>query len=175
MQIVNSSRSPSRPTCTQRGAKAVALSSMFLLTLLHLPNAVGQDAEAEATGAPEKELDGYTVRWGTTTTSFLPHRVIKKHGLRPSGRGVLSVVVIKDQEDPSTPSPVKAEVSAQATDRVGQTRDIEMRPVTSRGLTSYLGTFDVEDRDQLKFTIRVRPDAWAEARTVEFQRRFILD
>lgn len=175
MQIVNSNRSLSWSAYTQRGTKAAALSFMFLLTLLHLPDAVGQDAEAEATGAPEKELDGYTVRWGTTTTSFLPQRVIKKHGLRPSGRGVLSVVVIKDQEEPSTPTPVKAEVSAQATDRVGQTRDIEMRPVTSHGLTSYLGTFDVEDRDQLKFRIRVRPDAWDEARTVEFQRRFILD
>lgn len=175
MQIVKSSRSPSPPTYAQKGTKAAALTSWFLMTLLHLPNALGQDAEAEATGAPEKELDGYTVRWGTTTTSYFPQRVIEKHGLRPSGRGVLSVVVIKDQEDPSTPSPVKAEVSAQATDRVGQTRDIEMRPVTSQGLTSYLGTFDVEDRDQLKFRIRVRPEAWDEVRTVEFQRRFFLD
>lgn len=136
---------------------------------------LAQDTESKPSGIPEKELNGYTVRWGTTTTSFFPRRVIEKHGLEPRGRGVLSVVVLKDQGDQSTPKPVEAEMSAHATNRLGQRRDIVMRPVTEDGLTSYIGTFAVNDQEQLTFEVRVRPQGWEEPRRVEFQRRFILD
>lgn len=66
-------------------------------------------------------------------------------------------------------------MSAHAINRLQQGRDIVMRPVTDDGLTSYIGTFVVNDQEQLTFEVRVRPQGWEERRNVEFQRRFILD
>lgn len=122
----------------------------------------------------ERRVDGYTVRWSATVTGFLPQSVVEKHQLKPSGRGILNVVVLDRMEGDEPPPTVRADVSVTATNLAEQLRTINMYPVTDDGRTSYIGTFDVHHGDVLDFNIRVRPPDREEPFTVNFERRFFL-
>jgi len=118
----------------------------------------------------ERTIDGYTVRWNASITGFIPQTVLDEHGLEPSGRGVLNVVVLRDDTG-VPPQTVEAEVSAIVTDLLGHSHPIDMIEVEGNGRTSYFGSFDVDGREQLRFDLSVRPPG-EEAHTIEFQRRF---
>lgn len=123
---------------------------------------------------PPVILDGYRVRWNTTVTGFLPSEVIETHTLRPSGRGVLNVVILKDAPDQQPPTTVAAGVSATVTDMVGRVRPLDLREISENGRTSYLGTFDVEDGQLLRFDLQVTVPG-VKTTTFDFQRRFSIE
>jgi hypothetical protein len=123
---------------------------------------------------PPVALDGYQVRWNTTVSGFLPRETIETHTLRPEGRGVLNVVILKDSAEQQLPVTVTAEVSATVTDMVGRVRPVDLREISENNRTSYLGTFDVEDGQLLRFDLQVTVPG-VETRTFDFQRRFSID
>lgn len=158
---------------TAHRARVVAVAGL-LLVLLGLGGAApGQGVNREP-AAGQHRVDGYVVRWNTTTTGFLPREVVRQHDLQPKGRGVLNVVVLKEEDPQKLPRTVQAEVSARVRDLLGQIRRIEMREVEEHGRFSYLGTFDVDDGDQLRFELTVSRAARTPLE-VTFERRFALD
>ncbi len=164
---------PERGAVRALGATLVALA----LCLSATPSQAALTGYPDAPPAAMKEVrldDGFTLRWGATTTNFLPPEVIDKHDLQPTGRGVLSLVLLKDLPGPDSSTPVPASVTAVAVDQAGNVRDIKMLEVTENGMTSYMGTFDVENRDHLQFEVQVRSEEWDEPRKVTFDRRFFF-
>ena len=93
-------------------------------------------------------------------------------GLKRSSRGVINVVVLKD--DGLTPT-VPAEVAVAVTDPLGRTRELDMPPVTENDKTSYMGNFDVENNQTLRFEIQVSPTGAPAMRTIRFDRRFFVE
>lgn len=154
---------------------AGAAAAWLLLGLLALAGsaAFAQGVNQEPASGQHR-IDGYVVRWNTTTTGFLPREVIRKHDLAPQGRGVLNVVVLQDDDPQKLPETVQADVTVQVRDLLGQVRQIEMREVEENGRFSYLGTFDVDGRDQLRFELTVRREAETPL-NLTFERRFVID
>jgi hypothetical protein len=134
--------------------------------------ALAQDTSLEP-AAGEQRINGHTVRWNTTVTSFLPQQAVKTHNLRPSGRGVLNVVVLKDSEPDQLPETVAADVSAQLRNLRGQIQRLDMRRIEAHGRISYLGTFDVDDGDQLRFELSVHLPGETPL-AIAFEQRFVI-
>jgi hypothetical protein len=157
------------------GQCAIFTASGLLIMLLALAatTALAQGVNQEPASGQHR-IDGYVVRWNTTTTGFLPREVVRRHDLVPQGRGVLNVVVLEDEDPQKLPESVQAEVTAQVRNLLGQVRRIEMREVEENGRFSYLGTFDVDDGDQLRFELRVQRQGETPL-TVAFERRFLID
>ncbi|MDZ7750102.1 MAG: DUF4426 domain-containing protein [Gammaproteobacteria bacterium] len=122
----------------------------------------------------EATVDGYTIRWSTAVTGFLPRSMVEKHHLGSSGRGVLNVVILEPTEEGKAGDTVKGDVSVTAYNLASQLRTIDMHPVRINDRTSYIGTFDIHHGDELDFTIHVRPPGMEQPFTVEFERRFLL-
>lgn len=157
----------------RRCALLTAPGLLIILLALVATTALAQGVNQEPASGQHR-IDGYVVRWNTTTTGFLPREVVRKHDLVPQGRGVLNVVVLQDDDPQKLPEPVQAEVTAQVRDLLGQVRRIEMREVEENGRFSYLGTFDVDDGDQLRFELSVHRRAGTPL-DVTFERRFVID
>lgn len=152
------------------GAPGLALA---LVAALAVGQAPARDSSLEpATG--ERRIDGYVVRWNTTVTGFLPRQAVETHGLRPSGRGVLNVVVLREAAAGAPPETVAADVSARVRNLRGQIQRLDMRPIEANDRISYLGTFEVDDRDQLRFELQVHPPGGATL-PIAFERRFLID
>lgn len=155
------------------------LLAFALLWLAALPacTAVGADA-TPANPRPqalETQLDGYSIHTSTVVTAFLPEEVLKTHGLRARGRAVLHLVVFNRAEQGDGIVTVPAEIEAEVSNLLGQRRPIEMREITENGMTSYLGAFDAEHDDLLKFDIVVRPAGGTASKRIEFERRFLYE
>ena len=157
-----------RPTAA--GTLAAALVLTLLLALGGAPTAVAQDAPLVPVSG-EHAINGYSVHWNTTVTGFLPASVIETHGLEPSGRGVLNVVVLKKPGAGGIPATTSADISANVSGVLRRSEPIRLRRIEEHGRTSYLGTFDVEGRERLRFELQVKlPGKRTEH--IEFQGRF---
>jgi hypothetical protein len=104
------------------------------------------------------QVPGYTIHHNAMTTDTLTPKVAKAYGIqRSKNRGMLNVSVIKDQPG-TTGVPVKAKVTATATNLTGQSRNIEMREVIDGDAIYYLADFRVTDQETLDFKLDVQPN-----------------
>jgi hypothetical protein len=155
-----------------------ALTATLVVTLL-ATMAVGPAAAQPASLEPatgEQRVNGYLVRWNTTLTRFLSQEAIEAHDLPAEGHGVLNVVVLRDEDGDATPTQqtVEADVSASVRNLRGRVRQIDMRPVEANDAISYIGSFAVEGRDQLRFEVEIRPPGESPL-AIAFERRFVSD
>jgi hypothetical protein len=154
------------------GAGTLGLALALVAALAFGQAPAPHNSLAPATG--EWRMDGYVVRWNTTVTGFLPRQTVETHGLRRSGRGVLNVVVLREAGSGPLPETVAADVSARVRNLRGQVQRLDMHPIEANDRISYLGTFEVDDRDQLRFELQVHPPGGATVPIV-FERRFLID
>ncbi|HKJ94079.1 MAG TPA: DUF4426 domain-containing protein [Gammaproteobacteria bacterium] len=89
------------------------------------------------------------------TGTLQPEIARRYHITRSRQRGLLTVAILRDGD------PVRADVTATATDLNQQVREIDMREVREGQAIYYIGTFRANDGERLKFRITAdtrRPD-----------------
>lgn len=117
----------------------------------------------------------YTVHYNTINTSMLDPEVARGYGItRSKNRALLNVSVLKNVMGTSV-HPVKAKVSATATNLSAQLRDIKIRELEDGGAIYYIGEFPISNEETLSFNIRVQPEGQGESQSISFQQQFFTD
>ncbi|HKK13158.1 MAG TPA: DUF4426 domain-containing protein [Gammaproteobacteria bacterium] len=121
-----------------------------------------------------QDFGHYVVHFNALTTDMLSSNIARQYGIvRSKNRGMLNVVVLKKVLG-ATGEPVKARVSATATNLAGQTKSVGLREVDEGKAVYYLGEFPVAHEETVKFNIRVQPAGSDATYTVRFQHEFII-
>jgi len=119
---------------------------------------------------------GYTIHHNAMTTDNLSPKIAKAYNIqRSKARGMLNVSVIKDKAG-STGTPVKAKVSAMASNPLtGHARLIDMREVSEGNAVYYIGDFGVGNRETLNFELQVTPNGAPAPLTAKLSQQFFTD
>ena len=121
------------------------------------------------------QVPGYTIHHNAMTTDNLSPQVAKAYNIqRSKSRGLLNVSVIKEQPG-TTGTPVKARVSATATNLSGQSRTIEMREVQDGDAIYYLADFRVTNEETLDFSLEVQPDGASKNYRASLRQQFFTE
>ena len=119
-------------------------------------------------------IPGYIIHHNALPTDTLSPEVARHYGLtRSKNRGMLNVSVIKGIPG-TTGQPVKAQVSAQATNLAGQSREIELREIIDGDAIYYIGDFRVADQETLNFTLQVTPEGSTESYSARLSQQFFI-
>ena len=121
------------------------------------------------------QIPGYTIHHNAMTTDMLTPQVAKAYNIqRSKNRGMLNVSVIKEQPG-TTGVPVKAKVTATATNLTGQSRDIEMREVLDGDAVYYLADFRVTNQETLDFKLDVQPKGTSNHFQTNLRQQFLTE
>lgn len=108
----------------------------------------------------------YQVHYNAIPSGFLGAEVAQSYGiLRSRNRGVLLVSVKRADQA------VSARVEAQVGPSGERLQELEMRPVQTSGITSYIGSFTIADGESRYFRLRITPADGAPLE-LEFSQQF---
>ncbi|GAB4171513.1 MAG: hypothetical protein Kow0020_06280 [Wenzhouxiangellaceae bacterium] len=100
----------------------------------------------------------YEIHYNAFTSDRLAPEVASAYGIRRAGnQAILNITVLKRDSK----EPVRAWLSAAATNLTGQRREIEMREISDQGAIYYLGQFRINDEETLDFEVLVVPEGHA--------------
>lgn len=103
-------------------------------------------------------IDNYWIHHNAFTTDLLAPEVARNYGIsRSNQRGMLNLSIIRGGDSILTGTPVAATVQVQATDFLGQTREIPLREIREDQAIYYVGDFRVAHEEWLKFTMQILP------------------
>ena len=110
----------------------------------------------------------YTVHYSAFTTDILTPEVAKVYGIsRSKSRALLNISVLKKVMG-TTGQPVRAAVTATATNLSAQFRALSVRELDEHGAIYYIAETTVANEETLKFSVQVVP----EGETAPFQFSF---
>ena len=135
-----------------------------------------------ATAEQSQRFDGYTVHYNTMNTEMLNAEVARGYKItRSKNRALLNISVLQDGEPSSsvktkgTFHPVKAEVTATATNLSSQMREIKIRELEDAGAIYYIGEIPVRNEETLDFDVQVQPAGSEETYTLKFSQQFFTE
>ena len=135
------------------------------ITGLLMINAQAEQAET---------FSGYAVHYNAFATDMLDPTVARSYHIqRSKNRALLNISVLKKVMGTSG-TPIKAQVSASATNLIQQFREIPVHEVRDGEAIYYLGEFRISNEETLKFTIDVTP-AGGPKHTFSFTQQFFTD
>ena len=118
---------------------------------------------------------GYTIHHNAIPTAALTPAVATGYRItRSKYRGLLNVSVIKDVPG-TTGQPVTAMVKANATNLLGQSRDVSMREIREGEAVYYIGEFPIINRETLTFELKVTPDGTQKPISASLSQQFYVD
>ncbi len=133
--------------------------------LLLCVSAIGHAGQAETFGP-------YAVHYNTFNTNLLTPDVARAYSIqRSASRALLNIAVIR-HDDETMGTPVRARVSATATNLAGQRRDLNMREIRDQDAIYYIGSFGISNEETLNFRISVQPLGQTEAHEFSFRQQF---
>jgi len=87
---------------------------------------------------------------------------------------MINVSVIKES-DGTTGTPVKADVTARATNLTGQSRDIDLREILDGDAIYYIGEMRVANQETINFQLEVQPQGASKTFQAKFSQTFYTD
>jgi hypothetical protein len=123
-----------------------------------------------------QDFGDYVVHYNTLNTNLIPPQVAQGYGItRSPSRALLNIAVLKKVMD--TPgTPVRAAVTASATNLTGQLRELEIREITeSEGAVYYLAVFPVHNLETYRFEVRVTITGEQDPLMVRFTQQFYTE
>ena len=140
--------------------------SLILLTLAASP------VQAEQA----RTFGDYTVHYNAFTTNSLSPQIAKLYKItRSNNRALLNIAILK-KETGATARPVKARVSATATNMNSQLRRLSVRELIEPGdpgAIYYLAETKVNNGDTLTYNVKITPEGEQKAYSFRFQQLFI--
>jgi hypothetical protein len=127
-------------------------------------------------GAEQSQTFGdYTIHYNAINTEMLDPAVAKGYGItRSKNRALLTISVLKNQIGTSV-QPVKAKVTATATNLTSQLRIIKSRELEDAGAIYYIGEIPVRNEETLEFNVEVQPEGSEETYSLKFQQQFFTE
>ena len=137
---------------------------LLALLVVFAPVLAAQDAHLV-------EVGEYTVHYNALPTTLLTPEVARQYGItRSSGRALLNVSVIRDQD--GLPTGIPARISAAATNLNGQRQDLNVREVREAEAIYYLAEARFQDQETLTFDLEVTPEGSDEVIRTRFSQQF---
>lgn len=135
---------------------------LFVLVFINTP----------AWAGTSQTFGDYTVFYSAFTSDSLQPSIAKTYKItRSKNRGLLSISILKKSLAPLG-TPVKAKVSAEATNLTGQLKNIEIREVDDGSSIYYLSEFYVSHKEVLDFTLHIKTDSQTSPFEVKFRQQF---
>ncbi|MFU8896786.1 MAG: DUF4426 domain-containing protein [Gammaproteobacteria bacterium] len=133
-------------------------------------------AEArEITRASSETFGDYIVHFNAQSTTMLPVDVARAFGIqRGSNRAMLNIAVLR-RSDANGEHAVGAAVDVQATNLLGQLKDMRMRELREGEAIYYIGELRVANEEIINFNISVRPVDSDAPHQFRFQQQFYTD
>lgn len=114
----------------------------------------------------------YTLHYSAFTTDTLQPEIAKAYQIKRSNKtGLVNITVLKKVMG-TTGQPVRAAVTATATNLHDQVQDLSLRELVDHGAIYYLADFPVSNEETLKFHVEARPEGAAETISADFDQEF---
>ena len=141
------------------------------LTLGLLLALTGSIARAEQA----KDFGNYSVHYSAFTTDVLTPDVAKVYNIvRSKNRALLNISVLKKEMGAGI-KPVRARVTASATNLSAQLKTFEMRELGDQGAIYYVAEAPISDRETLRFNVQVTPEGESKSYTFTFEQQFFTN
>ena len=119
-----------------------------------------------------KQFGDYTVYYNAFTSDSLQPAIARAYNItRSKNRGLLSISVLKKSLSPLG-SPVKAKVTANATNLTGQLKNIVVREIEDGTSVYYISEFHISHKEVLDFTLEIQPEGSSESVSMKFRQQF---
>lgn len=122
--------------------------------------------------AGEPQVFGdYTVHYSAFNTDTLQPKMAAAYNIvRSKNRGMMTISILKSSG--STSQPVRANVTASASNLTGQFKTFKVREVDEGNSIYYLSEFHVAHEEMLNFTLQILPEGSSQSMTVKFRQKF---
>ena len=119
-----------------------------------------------------KTFGDFTIHYSAFTSDSLQPSMAKLYNIiRSKNRAVLSVSILKKALAP-VGTPVKADVTIEATNLTGQLKNIKVREVDEGSAVYYISEFHVAHEEILDFTLTAKSNNFDKPLVVKFRQQF---
>jgi hypothetical protein len=144
------------------------LKGLFPVLILVASFTHSRDSNAETS----QVFGDYTIHYNAFNSDVLQPSMAEAYGIvRSKNRGMLTITVIKKDSIP-TGTPVRAKVTASASNLTGQFREFKIREINEKDSIYYMSVFHVAHEEMLDFVLQVLPEGGTQAYTVKFRQQF---
>ena len=134
-----------------------------LFTFMHTENVNAETSQS---------FGNYTIHYNAFNSDVLQPSMAEAYGIvRSKNRGMLTITIIKKDSGPAG-KPVRAKVTASASNLTGQFRKFKIREIDEKASIYYLSAFHVAHEEMLNFVLNVLPEGETQAHTVKFRQQF---
>jgi len=112
-------------------------------------------------------LDDVHIYYSAFPSRLIPPSVAAAHDLTRAEDLMMINISIKKGDQP-----IKAEISGDVTNILGQARALRFVPVVEQDALYYLGEVIVDEKDWLRFDLTIDSDSMSEPYELQFERRF---
>ena len=117
--------------------------------------------------ADSVECHGDTVEYTTFASTIIPAKMAAAHGLiRGDDRLITNVTVLRNN------TAIRATVTGTATNLLNQLSTLEFKPVIEQGTVYYLASQRVDERDTIRYRLKVLPFGTTHACEINFIRDY---
>lgn len=117
----------------------------------------------------------YTVHYNALTTDLIDPTVARAYGIvRSKSRALINVAVLRKVMGTSG-QPIRAEVSASATNLSLQLKSVDMRELNEGSAIYYIGELPVANNETLDISIVVTPEGSDIKHTTRFRQEFYTE
>lgn len=149
---------------------STVVKKLFLLNLL-IASAFISTCSLAVAGEPQVFGD-YTVHYSAFNTDTLQPAMAETYNIvRSKNRGMMTISVMKKNAK-AINEPVRANVTASASNLTGQFRQFKVREVKEGDSIYYLSEFHVAHEEVLNFILQILPEGSVKPITVEFRQKF---
>ncbi|MGJ8663214.1 MAG: DUF4426 domain-containing protein [Marinicella sp.] len=117
----------------------------------------------------------YELHYNTFPSTFLSKEVANAYQIiRSKNRGIISISVLDTAEMPH--KALEAEIKIVAKNLLNQNKDVKLIKITEKNqAVYYLGTFALNNQEDVNFNIQAKPIGSDEEITAKFSREFYTD
>lgn len=114
----------------------------------------------------------YTVHYNAFNSDVLQPSMAEAYGIvRSKNRGMLTITILKNEKG-THGKPVRAAVTASASNLTGQFRTFNVREIEDGDSIYYLSVFHVAHEEMLDFVLQILPEGETKVFTVRFRQQF---
>lgn len=128
------------------------------------------------TSAEQKATQGdFELHYNTFPSTFLSKEIANTYQItRSKNRGIISLSVLNKSLSPS--QAIEADITIVVKNLLNQTKDVKLIKITEGNeAVYYLGTFAMNDQEDVNFEITAKPVGSDENIRVKFSREFFTD
>ena len=140
-----------------------------IIFLIILTASITANAEQKATQGD------FELHYNTFPSTFLSKEIANTYQItRSKNRGVISLSVLNKSQTP--PKALEADIKITAKNLLHQNKDVKLIKITEENqAVYYLGTFALNNQEDVNFNITAKPVNSEETITVQFSREFYTD